>query len=74
MGLDDITLEELQADEPAVKTTAPLSFKQLLKEGFPYQGGMEALAAIERMPDPGPQFAEVRQRYLQILALQRRGA
>jgi hypothetical protein len=25
------------------------------------------------MPDPGPQFAEIRRRYLQIVELQRRG-
>jgi hypothetical protein len=74
MGVDDITFEELLAGEPTLRPTEPMSFKQLLKEGFPYQGGLERLALIEQMPDPGPQLAEVRRSYLQILEMQRRGA
>ena len=74
MGIDDITFEELLTDEPAVKSSTPMSFKQLLKEGFPCQGGLERLALIEQMPDPGPQLADVRRGYLQILALQKREA
>ena len=52
----------------------PPDFKELLAEGFPRHGGLEGLAAIEKMADPGPQLAEVRQGYLQILKIQRRRA
>jgi hypothetical protein len=72
MTVDDITLEDLMAGEPS-RVRPPVSFQQLLKDGFPYQGGLEALAAIEQMPDPGPQLGDVRQGYLQIVAMQKRG-
>lgn len=67
---DEITFEELLACEP-VRIKRPSSFKQLLADGFPCEGGLEMLALIEQLDDPGPQFAEVRRRYLQILDLQR---
>jgi hypothetical protein len=74
MGIDDITLEDLAASEPALmRSTAPLSFKQLLKDGLPLHCGLEGLAAIEGLPDPGTQLTDVRRGYLQLLALQRRG-
>ena len=73
MGIDDITLEDLLAGDP-VCVAPPATFQQLLVEGFPYKGGLEGLKAIEQMPDPGPQLAEVRQGYLQILKMQRRAA
>jgi len=71
MDLDNITLEDLMALEPA--DAAPrLTFRQLLADGFPRQGGLAGLAAIEQMDDPGPQFAAVRRGYQQILKMQRR--
>jgi len=72
MGADEITFEELQAGEPA-RARPPTSFQQLLADGFPCQGGLAALAAIEQMADPGPELAEVRRQYLQIVEVQRRG-
>jgi len=73
MGAEEVTFEELMAAEPA-RLEAPMSFKQLLADGFPSHGGLERLAAIEQMPDPGPQFAEVRRRYLQVLEIQRKAS
>jgi hypothetical protein len=73
MGIDDITFEDLLAGDPAC-VAPPVTFQQLLVEGFPYKGGLEGLASIEQMADPGPQLAEVRQGYLQILKMQRRAA
>jgi len=55
MNANEITFEDLLADEPAC-ATSPMTFKQLLADGFPYQGGPEALSAIQRMPDPGPEL------------------
>jgi hypothetical protein len=72
MGAEEITFEELLTGEPA-RLGLPMSFKELLADGFPCQAGLAGLAAIEQMPDPGPQFAEIRRRYLQIVELQRRG-
>jgi hypothetical protein len=73
MGIDDITLEDLVASEPALtRPTSPLSFKQLLKDGLPLHCGLQGLAAIERLPDPGSRLAEVQRGYLQLLAQQRR--
>jgi hypothetical protein len=73
MGVDDITLEDLAASEPALAPpTSPLSFKQLLKDGLPLHCGLEGLAAIEQLPDPGSRLAEVQRGYLQLLAQQRR--
>jgi hypothetical protein len=72
MGTDDITFDDLLGGEPG-GVAPPMTFKQLLADGFPRHGGLEGLAAIEQMADPGPQFAEVRQEYLQILKIQRRG-
>jgi hypothetical protein len=75
MGIDDITLEDLMAGEPALtRATSPLSFKQLLKDGLPLHCGLEWLAAIERLPDPGSPLSEVQRGYLQLLAQQRRQA
>jgi hypothetical protein len=73
MGIDDITFEDLLADEPD-RGGRPMTFKQLLADGFPHKGGLEGLATIEQMRDPGPQLAEVRRQYLQILKMQRRAA
>ncbi len=73
MGAEEITFEELLAAEPP-RLEAPISFKQLLAEGFPCHGGLERLAAIGQMPDPGPQFAEVRRRYLHVLEIQRKAS
>jgi hypothetical protein len=73
MGAEEVTFEELVAAEPA-RLGPPMSFKQLLADGFPSHGGVEGLAAIEQLPDPGPQFAELRRKYLQIVELQKRGA
>ncbi len=71
---EEITFEDLLAVEPA-PLEPPMSFKQLLADGFPSQCGLQGLAAaIEQMPDPGPQFAEVRRRYLQMLEIQRRAS
>jgi len=68
---DEITYDDLLADEPACMAP-PRTFKQLLADGFPHNGGLAELAAIERMEDPGPQLASVRQGYLQILKIQTR--
>jgi hypothetical protein len=73
MGTEDINFEDLLAEEPGC-SALPTTFKELLAEGFPRHGGLEGLAAIEKMADPGPQLAEVRQGYLQILKIQRRRA
>ncbi len=69
----EITFEDLLDDQLAC-VAPPLTFEQLLVDGFPHQGGLEALAAVEQMADPGPQLAEVRRGYLQILKMQRRAA
>jgi hypothetical protein len=73
MGTDEITFQDLLGDEPECGT-APRTFAQLLAEGLPYKAGMAELAAIERMENPGPEFARLREGYRQILALQRRAA
>ena len=73
MGAEEITFEQLLAAEPA-RLEAPSNFKQLLADGFPCHGGLERLTAIGQMPDPGPQFAEVRRGYLQMLELQRKAS
>jgi hypothetical protein len=70
MSVDEITFQDLLAGEPAA--AAPSTFKQLLADGFPPQGGLAELAAIAQMEDPGEQFASVRQGYQQILKIQRR--
>ncbi len=72
MGAEEVTFEELLAAEPA-RLGAPVSFKELLADGFPCHGGLEGLAAIERLPDPGPQHADLRRKYLQLVELQKRG-
>ena len=66
MAAREITFEDLLGAEPA-RAGPPTSFEQLLADGFPLQAGLEGLAAIERMGDPGPQLAEVRRTYLQIV-------
>jgi hypothetical protein len=73
MGAEEITFEELVAAEPA-RLGPPMSFQQLLADGFPCQGGLEGLCAIEQLPDPGPQFSELRGKYLQIVELQKRAS
>jgi hypothetical protein len=73
MGVDEITLEDLVASEPALTvSTRPLSFKQLLKDGLPLHCGLEGLAAVERLPNPGAKLSDVQRGYLQLLAQQRR--
>jgi hypothetical protein len=72
-SIREITFEDLLGDEPG-RAGPPMSLRELLANGFPRHGGLEALAAIEQMADQDPRLAEVRQRYLQILELQRRGA
>jgi hypothetical protein len=71
MDSDEITFEDLLADEPA-GGAPPMTFEQLLADGFPHKGGLAALAAIEHMADPGPQLSAVRRGYLEILKRQRR--
>ena len=66
---DDITFEDLVDDEP--DGTAPASFSQLLANGFPRNGGLAALDAIARLPDPGKRLAALQRGYLQILQKQR---
>jgi hypothetical protein len=73
MGTEDINFEDLLAGEPGCGAP-PMTFKELLADGFPLHGGLEGLEAIEKMADPGPELAEVRQGYLRILKIQRRGA
>jgi len=73
MDADEITFEDLLDDEPGC-AASPATFKQLLADGFPHKGGLAVLAAIERLEDPGPQLAPVRQGYLQILKMQRRAS
>ncbi|HUD27022.1 MAG TPA: hypothetical protein VMQ45_15145 [Burkholderiaceae bacterium] len=70
LDVDDITFEDLLAYEPA-GVAPPSTFKQLLADGFPHRGGLEGLAAIQRMPDPGPELAAVQRGFLQILKLQK---
>ena len=53
-----ITFEDLMGGESA-RATPPMTFEQLLADGFPHRGGLEGLAAIERLPDPGPRLAAV---------------
>lgn len=73
MGAEEISFEDLLAGEPA-SALPPATFKQLLADGFPRQGGLAGLAAIEQMDDPGAQFSALRQEYLKIVKMQRRGA
>ena len=73
MGTEDINFEDLLAGEPECGAL-PMTFGDLLADGFPRHGGLEGLATIENMADPGPQLAEVRRGYLQILKIQRRRA
>lgn len=73
MSTDEISFEDLLVGEP--QSVEPLStFRQLLAEGLPLRCGLAGLALIERIEDPDPQFAAVRQGYLQLLKLQRRAA
>lgn len=73
MGTDEISIEDLLADEP--QSVEPLgTFRQLLAEGLPLHCGLAGLALIERIEDPDPHFAAVRQGYLQLLKMQRRAA
>jgi len=71
MDGDEISFEDLLCDEPALSTPAT-SFDQLLADGFPPNGGLEALAAIAGMEDPGPRLARVKLAYLEILKRQKR--
>jgi hypothetical protein len=73
MGTDEITFEDLLADGP-VRGAPPRTYGQLLADGLPREGGMAALSAIAQLPDPGPKLAAVRQKYLEILELQRHAA
>jgi hypothetical protein len=73
MGAEEISFEDLLADEPAC-AAPPATFKQLLADGFPHGGGLAALAAIEQMEEPGAQLADVRQEYLRIVRMQKREA
>jgi hypothetical protein len=70
MDADDITFEDLMGGESG-REAPPMTFEQLLADGFPHRGGLEGLAAIERMPDPGPRLAAVQRGYLQILKIQK---
>jgi hypothetical protein len=71
MGTDEITFDDLLAGEPA-SPAIPQTFAELLADGFPREGGLPALAAIQTMDDPGSRFTSLRNRYRQILELQRR--
>jgi len=74
-AIDDITLGKTCWPATPACVAPPVTFQQLLVEGFPYKGGLEGLAAIEQNGRSGPrQLAEVRQGYLQILKMQRRAA
>ena len=73
MDGDEITLEDLLDDEPA-SGAPPTSFRQLLADGMPLHCGLDGLAVIERMPDPGTKLAPVRKEYLRLLEIQRRHA
>ncbi|HEV3019740.1 MAG TPA: hypothetical protein VGY49_12040 [Burkholderiaceae bacterium] len=68
-NVDDITFEDLLTGEPA-GAQPPMTFEQLLADGFPHRGGLEGLAAIALMPDPEPRLAAVQRAYLQILKTQ----
>jgi len=72
MGAEEISFEDLLAEEPA-PAAPPATFKQLLADGFPHKGGLAALAAIEQMEEPPAPLAAVRQEYLRIVRMQRRG-
>lgn len=67
---DDITFDDLLDDEAAGDT--PMSFSQLLADGFPRDGGMAELAAIAQLPDPGKHLAALQRGYRQLLEKQRR--
>jgi hypothetical protein len=69
---DDITFDDLLDDEPA--GTLPTSFSQLLADGFPREGGIAALDAISRLPDPDQRLAGLQRGFEQILQKQRREA
>ena len=73
MGAEEITFEDLLESEPAF-AEAPGSLRQLLVDGFPPHGGLEALTAIEKISDSDPQLASVQRGYLQLLEMQKRGA
>lgn len=70
MDDDDITFDDLLDDEPS--SGPPMSYSQLLADGFPRDGGMAALAAIARLPDPGKPLAALQRGYRQLLEKQRR--
>jgi hypothetical protein len=74
MGAEEISFEDLLGEEEAPPARPPASLRELLTEGFPCHGGLDALAAIESMSDPDPRMAEVRKGFLQMLEAQRRGA
>ena len=67
---DDITFDDLLDDEPT--GGQPMSFSQLLADGFPREGGMAELAAIAQLPDPGKHLAALQRGYRQLLEKQRR--
>jgi len=71
MDAHEITYEELFADDEPACPGLPKSFAQLLADGFPCQGGISALVAIEQLPDPAPQFAAVQRGVRKLLEEQR---
>lgn len=77
MSGEEITFEDLlDADEPAPPATPgrPASYRELLEQGLPREGGLEALAAMTGIDDKDPRAAGLRKAYRQLLAVQLRGA
>ena len=72
MDQDDITLQDLQADEAGAAVQLPVSFEQLLSDGFPAGGGIEALLAISRMQHTDARSASLQYEYRKLLKAQQR--
>jgi hypothetical protein len=70
---DEISFNDLLAGE-AASPVIPHTYAQLLAEGFPRGGGLAALAAIQNLADPDSRFVSLRNKYQQILDLQRSAA
>jgi len=71
MSVDEITFDDLLDDEPS--NAGPITtMRQLRDTGFPPQGGLKALAAVQQLEDPDGELAALRQCYLQFLDIQKR--
>jgi hypothetical protein len=73
MDAREISFEDLVQDEDSSASQLPSSVDQVLAEGFPVGGGLEALEAIAGMSPDSARHAALPRQYRQLLELQRAG-